>query len=81
MIESEIFPLAVYPDEKEDLLNRDFLDSAEDHLPTLLDREPSAASACIKVIHVPSEQSGKFLEIVMDGQRGLGYLAEPAIAG
>jgi hypothetical protein len=36
--------------------------------------EQTKASRCIKVIHVPTERSGCHLEIIMDGQKGLGYL-------
>jgi hypothetical protein len=37
-------------------------------------REPSEASRCVKVIQVPRERPGYYLEIVMDGLNGLGYL-------
>jgi hypothetical protein len=32
------------------------------------------ASRCIKIIHIPTERPGHHLEIIMDGQSGLGYL-------
>ncbi len=74
LVETQIYPLAVYPEESADYLNWDFLKRSTDRLQTLLTREPSDASRCIKVIHVPSEHPGQFLEIVMDGRSGLGYL-------
>jgi hypothetical protein len=74
LVESQIYPLAVYPDEGEDFLNWDYLNESTDRLPGLLQREPSDASRCIKVIHVPSENPGYHLEILMDGKQALGYL-------
>jgi hypothetical protein len=76
LVEAEIYPLAVYPEEPGDYLNLAFLDGAQNHLETLL---PEAArySNCIKVIHVPSEREGQYLEIVMDGERALAYIARP----
>ena len=74
LVEAQIYPLAIQPEEPGDLLNFDFLKQAADHTPEFIP-EPSAASRCIKIIHVPSERPGCHLDIAMDGQRGLGYLA------
>jgi hypothetical protein len=76
LVEAEIYPLAVYPEEPGDYLNQAFLNGAQNHLETLL---PPAAgySNCIKVIHVPSERKEHYLEIVMDGERALAYMARP----
>ena len=73
LVEAEIYPLAVYPDEPGDYLNYDFLNRAQNSLTTLL---PEAArfSDCIKVIHVPAECSECTLEIVMDGERAMAFL-------
>ncbi len=74
LVEAQIYPLAVYPEEPGDFLNQDFLDRAGNCLEALI---PEAArfAGCIKVIHVPSEQCGRYLQIVMDGERALGYLS------
>ena len=76
LVEAEIFPLAIYPEEPGDYLNRAFLSGAQNHLEALL---PEAAryGRCIKVIHVPSERKEHYLEIVMDGDRALAYMARP----
>jgi hypothetical protein len=76
LVESQIYPLAVHPEEPGDHLNLDFIDKAENQIAKFV---PEQAEACqgIKLIHVPTERSGCYLELVMDGQKGLGYLVAP----
>ncbi len=80
LIESHIYPLALHPDEPGDFLNRDFLDRANNLLTTLL---PDAADTygCVKVIHIPAEREGHRLEILMDGERALAFLARESVNG
>jgi hypothetical protein len=73
LVEAQIYPLAVYPEETGDHLNMEFLRKAENQLHKYIS-EPSDAARCIKVIHIPSERPGYLLELLMDGQNGLGYL-------
>jgi len=73
LVEAQIYPLAVYPAEPGDHLNWDFIRQSQDQMPNLFP-EQTRASRCIKVIHVPTERPGYQLEIIMDGQSGLGYL-------
>ena len=73
LVESQIYPLAVYPEESGDHLNRDFIKKAEDQIFKFIP-EQTKACQCIKVIHIPTERPGYHMEIVMDGQKGLGYL-------
>jgi hypothetical protein len=75
LVEAQIYPLAVYPGEVGDHLNWEFIRQSGNQLSSFL-REQTAAAGCIKVIHIPTERPGCHLEIVMDGQRGLGYLAQ-----
>ena len=74
LVESQIYPLAVYPEEAGDHLNLTFIGQAENQILKFIP-EPTKASQCIKVIHIPTERPGYQMEIVMDGQNGLGYLA------
>ena len=76
LVESQIYPLAVHPEEPGDHLNVDFIRKSGNQISKFIP-EPSQASQCIKVIHVPSERPGFTLELVMDGQNGLGYLTQP----
>lgn len=75
LVESQIYPLAVYPDESGDHLNWNFIKQAQNHIRKLI-AEPTPAGQCIKVIHIPSERPGQQLELIMDGQKGLGYLVQ-----
>ena len=73
LVESQIYPLAVYPGEAGDHLNFEFIAQAENHIGKFIP-EPSQTCGCVKVIHVPDARPGYHLELVMDGQNGLGYL-------
>ncbi|HSL43896.1 MAG TPA: PEP/pyruvate-binding domain-containing protein [Anaerolineales bacterium] len=73
LVESQIYPLAVYPDEPGDHLNRDFFRQSENQFRKFIPEQTKACS-CIRVIHIPTERPGYHLEILMDGQKALGYL-------
>jgi pyruvate, water dikinase len=76
LVEAQIYPLAVYPDEPGDHLNWDFINKSEDKIQEFISRQ-TKASRCVKVIHIPAERPGYHMEIIMDGQSGLGYLSRP----
>jgi hypothetical protein len=73
LVESQIFPLAVYPDEPGDHVNWDFIRQSENQLSKFISQQ-TKANRCIKVIHIPTERPDYHLELLMDGQTGLGYL-------
>ena len=73
LVESQIYPLAIYPEESGDHLNWEFIKKSANQISKFIP-EQAAASRCIKVIHIPAERPGYHLELVMDGQKGLGYL-------
>jgi hypothetical protein len=77
LVEAQIYPLAIYPEEPDDLLDQKFIEYARNQLRDLLP-EAAAYNDCIKVIHVPTEREGCRLEIAMDGQRALAYFAQPS---
>lgn len=72
LVETQIYPLALYPDEPGEFLNWSFLKEARNSLATLLPQDAGYAE-CVKVIHVPAERAGQRAEIVMDGERALAY--------
>jgi hypothetical protein len=76
LVESQIYPLAVYPDQPGDLLNEEFLNQAKNQLAALLP-ESADYAGCLKVIHAPSERPDTSLEISMDGERAVAYFAQP----
>lgn len=75
LVEAQIYPLAVYPEEPGDWLNADFFDSAHNQLAALLPGDYGFAE-CVKVIHVPAERAGRRLDIAMDGERAVAYFAQ-----
>ncbi len=75
LVETQIYPLALYPDTGDDYLNWDFLQKASNCLEGILPQSPLSLRSCLKVIHIPAERAGQRLEIVLDGQQGLAYFS------
>ena len=75
LVETQIYPLAISPEETEDHLNLDFIQQATDQMPRFF-QTLNKTSQCIKLIDISTERPGCSFEIVMDGQRGLGYISQ-----
>ncbi len=75
LVESQIYPLAVYPDQPGDLLNEEFFSRAKNQLAALLPEAADYADS-LKVIHVPTERPTTSLEISMDGEQAVAYFAK-----
>jgi len=77
LVETNIYPLAIYPDEPGDFLNEAFLNNAVNRLTEVLPGVPltAAEAACLKVIHVPAERNGQKLDILMNGEHALAYFS------
>jgi pyruvate,water dikinase len=75
LVESQIFPLAVYPDDRNDFLNWDFLLRATNALRQVLPETATSYEPLVKLIHVPSNCKGCQLQILMNGETALGYFA------
>lgn len=75
LVEAQIYPLAVYPEQAGDYFNRGFFGGAINQLDTLSPKD-AAYSDCIKVIQIEAERTGYQLEISMNGERALAYLAK-----
>jgi hypothetical protein len=75
LVESEIYPLPLYPNEEGTVFNRAILDGAPNVLAQLL---PDAAGldGYVRVIDVPAVADGRTLEVVMnaDQEAALAYL-------
>ncbi|MFN2225053.1 MAG: PEP/pyruvate-binding domain-containing protein, partial [Anaerolineae bacterium] len=75
LIEAHIYPLAIYPDQRDAVFAWDFFHQAPNHLADLV---PEAANYAeyVRVIDVAEASGGKLLEVIMDGERGkaMGYL-------
>jgi hypothetical protein len=78
LVESDILYLALYPDDRENVFNEDFLHGSPNEVTEI---EPAARGLehVVRVIHVPSVAGGRKLNIDMDDERqlALGYLASP----
>jgi hypothetical protein len=75
LVESKIFPLALFPDEEGTVFNWGFLRETRNVLPELL-ADSARYTPYIRVIDVPAVTGGRFLEVIMDGDsnQALGYL-------
>ena len=75
LVEAQIYPLPLYPDDPDTIFNWQFFDTAPNVLGRLV---PDCAhyKDYVKVIDVPEATGGRLLEIVMDGENdeALGYL-------
>ncbi len=75
LVEANIYPLALYPDDEGVIYDWGFFNNAPNKLPEIVPDDARLAGV-ITVIDVPAYRDGKLLEIVMDGdnERALGYL-------
>ena len=79
LVEANIIPLAIYPDQPGEYLNEPFLMKSENQLskiaPDLKQHEP-----VIRVIQVPTATNGCLLTIYQDGQNqtGMGIFFKPS---
>lgn len=75
LVESRIYPLAIYPGDPGNPFNRTFFDAALNALPALLPGDTSYADF-VKVIDVRATTGGRVLELVMSGDdsRAIAFL-------
>ncbi len=75
LVEANIYPLPLYLNAPNTAFNRSFFDSAPNALPALLPDDAQYAPF-VKVIDVPEVAGGRYVELVMDGERdeALAYL-------
>ena len=81
LLEAGIYPLPLVLSRADGFLNTAFLDRAQNQLRDLLPDDADYAPQ-VRVIDVPAEAQGRYLQIVMNSERSiaLGYLAMPRIA-
>ena len=75
LVESRIYPLAIYPGETGNKFNKAFFDTALNALPALLPDEANWTKF-VKVIDVPATTGGRVLDLVMSGDdsRAIAFL-------
>ncbi len=77
LVEAQIFPLPLHPDDPDTLFNWRFFDESPNVLAELVP-DWAEYAAYVKVIDVPAVADGRHLEIVMDDEadKALGYLRQ-----
>ncbi len=75
LVESNIYPLSLYPDNPDTVFNQPFIEQTPNSLASLLPKDSSYGDY-IKVIDVPTVSGGKLLRVAMNAEEGkaLGYL-------
>jgi hypothetical protein len=75
LVEANIYPLPLYPDDPTTIYCEEFFQDAPNHLSELLP-DVAALAPYIKVIHIPEISADRRLTIVMDSEneRAVGYL-------
>ncbi len=68
LVESQIYPLPLYPNAPDTIFNRAFFDQAVNVLGELLPADAQHARF-IKVIDVPATTAGRYLELMMDSEQ------------
>jgi len=78
LVESHIYPLAIYPGDEGNPFREEFFTSARNALPALLP-DDARFEGYVKVIDVPATTGGRVLELVMSGEEGkaLAFLTYP----
>jgi hypothetical protein len=76
LVEAQIYPIALYPDQPGDLFRQEWMTRAKNSLDEVL---PDAANPndCVKLVNIPREFNGKKLDLLMDGETAVAFLAEP----
>ncbi len=78
LVEANIYPLALYPDEPDEFFNRAFFEESPNFLSDLLPADAPLAEY-VRVIHVPSVCKGRLVEVVMNSEeeKAIAYLRPP----
>lgn len=69
LLESKIYPLAIYLEEDTSIFNRDFFYKTPNHIQDKITVEPEILKA-IRLIHVDDYAPGQLLRIIMDDSEG-----------
>jgi hypothetical protein len=75
LVEAQIYPLALYPDQSGDLFQRDLIDQADDCLADVL-MDPADQHSCVKLVNIPRAFGGSRMNILMDGAQAICFLVD-----
>jgi predicted nucleotidyltransferase len=81
LVESQIFYLPLYPEEKANIFNSDFLENADNVLSRFLP-EYSHISHILRIINLRESRNGKILRVLMnsDEEKAVGFLTDGNIS-
>jgi hypothetical protein len=79
LVEAGIVPIALYPDQPDNLFRENFFLEMPNSLSSLAS-EYAAYDSVVRVVHLPSCTAGRYLQVYQDAQRqkGMGFLEAPA---
>ncbi|MFH2219312.1 MAG: PEP/pyruvate-binding domain-containing protein [Pseudomonadota bacterium] len=75
LVEAQIVPIAIFPDNADTVFREDFFLSSANHLPALAS-EFADFESVVHVIHVPESSAGELLHVYQNNeeQQGIGFL-------
>ncbi len=74
LVEANIFPVALYPDQPGDLFRRDWILRARNWMDDLVPGI-TGPKECVRLVNIPGEYGGRKLDLVMDGETAVAFLA------
>jgi hypothetical protein len=79
LVEAGIVPIALYPDQADNLFRENFLLEMPNSLAALVP-EYAVHAPVVRVIHLPACTGGRYLQVSQNApqQKGIGFLEEPA---
>jgi hypothetical protein len=76
LVEAQIYPVALFPDQPGDLFRGDWLARARNWLADILPGE-TGPEDCVKLVNLPGEFDGRKLDVYMDGETAVAFLVKP----
>jgi hypothetical protein len=75
LVEAQIYPVGLFPDQPGDLFRGDWMLRARNWLDDLVPGI-SGPKDCVRLVNIPGEFGGRKLDIVMDGETAVAYLTQ-----
>ncbi len=76
LVEANIYPVALYPDQPGDLFRRDWMLRAKNWMDDLAPGI-TGSKDCVWLVNIPGEFGGRKLDLLMDGETAVAFLAQP----
>jgi hypothetical protein len=76
LVEAQIYPIALYPEQTGDLFRGDWMACAKNSLDEILPGVYNPRD-CVKLVNIPREFEGRKMDLLMDGETAVAFLVEP----